>query len=123
MKIHSIFFFIILTTILPVQAENIRHGDIRADNPSMAWDRKIEQWVTVEQFWLNYAQERGGITWGRSATYPEFRKVREHDTFMVRLASGPCLMEFFHTRWRRANDVRRWDPLFTNYGGCSDVFK
>lgn len=32
-------------------------------------------------------------------------------------------MEFFHNRWRRANDVRRWDPLFNEHGGCPDVFK
>ena len=41
---------------------------------------------------------------------------------MVEVKSGLCLMEFFHTRWRRANDVRRWDDRFNEYAGCAKVF-
>ena len=41
---------------------------------------------------------------------------------MVELAQGPCLMEFFHSRWRRANDVRRWDESHNEFGGCPYVF-
>ncbi len=41
---------------------------------------------------------------------------------IIEVESGPCLMEFFHTRWRRANDVRRWVAAFNEYGGCPDVF-
>ena len=29
---------------------------------------------------------------------------------------------FFHSRWRRANDVRRWNPQFNEVLGCSVVF-
>lgn len=76
----------------------------------------------IEAFWLEYAQANGGITWGRSAQYPEYDKVQEGDTFMVELSQGPCLMEFFHQRWRRANDVRRWHPSINEYGGCPYVF-
>ena len=32
------------------------------------------------------------------------------------------LMYFFHRRWRRANDVWRWDPSFNRYSGCATVF-
>jgi len=31
-------------------------------------------------------------------------------------------MEFIHERWRRANDVRRWDDAFNDYAGCPHVF-
>ncbi|WP_315980401.1 hypothetical protein [Aliamphritea spongicola] len=49
--------------------------------------------------------------------------VRELDVFMVELDSGVCLMQFYHQRWRRANDVRRWSPEFNSLAGCPDVFK
>jgi hypothetical protein len=32
-------------------------------------------------------------------------------------------MALFHSRWRRANDVRRWDPKFNDYAGCPEVFE
>ena len=76
----------------------------------------------IEAFWLEYANANGGITWGRSAEYPEYEKVQEGDTFMVEVAQGPCLMEFFHNRWRRANDVRRWHQSINEFGGCPYVF-
>ncbi|MDX1406343.1 MAG: hypothetical protein R3192_17540, partial [Woeseiaceae bacterium] len=64
----------------------------------------------------------GGLTWGRRTDYPPYDQVDELDTMIIELESGPCLMEFFHTRWRRANDVRRWDAAFNEYGGCPNVF-
>lgn len=76
----------------------------------------------VEKFWERYIASRGGLSWERSATYPEYDKVKEGDTFMVVLEQGPCLMEFFHNRWRRANDVWRWGEDMNNYGGCPYVF-
>ena len=78
--------------------------------------------VDIETFWQQYADANGGLTWGKSTTYPEYEKVREGDTLLIQLAQGPCLMEFFHSRWRRANDVRRWDPSVNEYGGCPYVF-
>ena len=60
--------------------------------------------------------------WGAKEVYPEYDKVQENDTLLIQTESGPCLMEFFHQRWRRANDVRRWDKAFNEYGGCSTVF-
>ena len=76
----------------------------------------------IEAFWIEYANANGGITWGRSSEYPEYEKVKEGDTFMVEVAQGPCLMEFFHNRWRRANDVRRWHQSINDFGGCPYVF-
>ena len=80
------------------------------------------QGVDVEAFWQQYADSKGGITWGKSSEYPEYDKVREGDTFWVEMSEGPCLMELFHSRWRRANDVRRWHPSVNDHGGCPYVF-
>ena len=75
----------------------------------VAWDAKKRSWVSIEQFWLNYAAANGGLTWGQSDQYPPYAQVKEYNTFMAEVPGGMCLMEFFHSRWRRANDVRRWD--------------
>ena len=87
-----------------------------------AWDAENREWVDAVSFWERYADRRGGLTWGRRTDYPPYADVKEFDTMIIELDSGPCLMEFFHTRWRRANDVRRWDPAFNDYGGCPHVF-
>lgn len=79
--------------------------------------------VDVEKVWMNYAKSKGGITWGMSKEYPEYEKVKEGDTLLIQLEQGPCLMEFFHNRWRRANDVRRWGESVNAYGGCPHVFE
>lgn len=99
-------------------------GEVRtnADGSLEAWDAREEEWVNLEQFWDRYAARRGGLTWGRRFDYPRYQEVDELDTMIIELESGPCLMEFFHTRWRRANDVRRWDATFNEYGGCPYVF-
>lgn len=91
-------------------------------NALQAWDAEKQAWVMPVAFWYNYADRNGGLTWGRGADYPPYDEVNEHDTFMVETKAGPCLMEFFHSRWRRANDVRRWDLKFTDYAGCPHVF-
>lgn len=99
--------------------QNLADGAVKS---SKAWDASHKQWVSLEQFWLNFAEREGGLTWGRSDTYPEYDKVNEFDTFMVETSQGPCLMQFFHSRWRRANDVQRWDDAFNEYQGCPYVF-
>lgn len=78
--------------------------------------------VAVETLWENYTKAKGGLTWAKSASYPDYSRVNEGDTFMAELKQGPCLMEFFHSRWRRANDVRRWHDSVNAYGGCPYVF-
>lgn len=118
----------ILTVLLVLSSQTVAQtadGQIKTDTEGarLAWDVTEQQWVTLEQFWLNYAQRRGGLTWGRGNRYPPYDQVSELDTFLVETEYGPCLMEFFHTRWRRANDVRRWDPAFNEYAGCPHVFE
>jgi hypothetical protein len=100
-----------------------RDGELRQHmNQLQAWDAEQQQWLMPVEFWQQYAARRGGLSWGRGAIYPPYGEVKEHDTFMVETTAGPCLMEFFHGRWRRANDVRRWDTKFTHYAGCPHVF-
>ena len=106
------------------QETDTRDGKMRvtADDNREAWDARNAEWVPVETFWLRYADRRGGLTWGRRTSLPPYNEVKELDTMIWELDSGPCLMEFFHRRWRRANDVRRWDTGFNDYGGCPHVF-
>lgn len=81
-----------------------------------------QQGVDIEKFWQRYVKANGGLTWQESTEYPDYSKVSEGDTFLVKLPQGTCLMEFFHSRWRRANDVRRWDDSVNEYGACPYVF-
>lgn len=97
--------------------EGTNKASSKADNVIWA------QGTDIEKFWRNYALSKGGLTWGESTTYPEYNKVEEGDTLLIQLKQGPCLMEFFHSRWRRANDVRRWDDSVNLYGGCPYVFE
>ncbi|MCG8669017.1 MAG: hypothetical protein MI867_06355 [Pseudomonadales bacterium] len=91
----------------------------QAKSETVVWNPGVD----VEAFWQDYAKTKGGLTWGKSSSYPEYEKVKEGDTLLIQLEQGPCLMEFFHSRWRRANDVRRWDPSINEYGGCPYVFE
>ncbi|GAA5213218.1 hypothetical protein ACFSJ3_00245 [Corallincola platygyrae] len=99
-------------------------GEVRQTSAGslVAWDESKAEWVDIETFWLRYAEANGGLTWGKSREYPEYDKVKEFDKLLIELDQGNCLMEFFHSRWRRANDVRRWDDAFNEYGGCPFVF-
>lgn len=89
---------------------------------TQAWNASAQQWQHPVEFWRAYAATRGGITWGQRQDYPPYAQVKELDTLLIELPSGLCLMEFFHSRWRRANDVRRWDDDFNRYGSCARVF-
>ena len=106
------------------QSEELTDGEVRtvANGGFEAWDLQNTEWVDLETFWIRYTDRRGGLTWGRRTDYPPYEQVNELDTMIIEVESGPCLMEFFHTRWRRANDVRRWDAAFNEYAGCPDVF-
>ncbi len=75
-----------------------------------------------ENFWLEAAEQASGKHWGQGSEYPEYRLVGEHDTVLVVLPQGSCLMYFFHERWRRAQDVRRWDEAQNELLGCPHVF-
>ena len=88
----------------------------------VAWDAVNEQWLGPEDFWRSFAERKRGRVWPSSKEFPPYADVSEHDTFLYLVESGPCLMYFFHRRWRRANDVWRWGEEFNQYGGCPRVF-
>ena len=99
------------------------HGEVSLkDGKQQAWDDRDKKFVSLEQFWRDYAKRTGGLTWGQSSKYPPYNEVKEHDLFMVEIGNEICLMEFFHDRWRRANDVRRWDLAFNEFSACAKVF-
>lgn len=101
-----------------------RDGQIHVldDGSFLAWDVPSAQWVSPDAFWKVYADRASGRNWGSGSEFPPYEEVNEHDTFLVQLESGTCLMYFFHTRWRRANDVRRWGDEFNEYSACPYVF-
>ena len=92
------------------------------DGSFVAWDSVNEQWLSPEDFWQSFAARERGRIWPSGTEFPPYQQVKEHDTFLYQVESGPCLMYFFHRRWRRANDVWRWGPEFNDYGGCPRVF-
>lgn len=96
-----------------------------APKPSGEANQRITftEGTDIEAFWQQYAESKGGLTWGESSSYPEYDQVKEGDTILIHVAQGPCLMEFFHSRWRRANDVWRWSDTVNEYGGCPHVFE
>lgn len=96
---------------------------IRHDASFLAWDSVSQGWYSLEEFWIRFSERRRGNMWPSSTEFPPYTEVNEHDTILLRTKNGPCLMYFFHTRWRRANDVWRWAPEFSSYGGCPNVFE
>ena len=125
MRHYTIIIIFALTLSNAVgQSDDLTDGIVRtvANGGLEAWDLQNTEWVNLETFWIRYSDRRGGLTWGRRTDYPPYERVNELDTMIIEVESGPCLMEFFHTRWRRANDVRRWDAAFNEYGGCPHVF-
>lgn len=86
------------------------------------FDAAAGAWVSPDAFWDAYALRAGGRHWGRGADYPPYAEVSEFDTFLVEIDGATCLMQFFHARWRLANDVRRWNDRFNAHGACPRVF-
>ena len=95
---------------------------ITANDTWQVFDAEQNAWVTPDEFWQNFADRKGGLTWGTRRDYPEYAKVKEFDTLLLETDDGTCLLMFFHTRWRRANDVRRWHDKFNDYSACPKVF-
>ena len=125
MHTKALLFALFLLSGIAVAADEAgtRDGQLREHAGSwQAWDLQQGQWLGVVDFWRAYADRRGGITWGENTNYPPYEQVNELDTFLVQLPAGPCLMEFWHARWRIANDVRRWDTRFNDLLGCPQVF-
>jgi hypothetical protein len=124
----NILLTIFLTMTFVVFAEPsklLKHGMVREnfEQKIETWNENTKSWGTIEEFWLSHANKQGGLTWGKSKSYPDYSKVKEFDSLLIELPQGLCLMEFYHTRWRRANDVRRWDDAFNEYSACPYVFE
>lgn len=102
-----------------------RDGQVNAleDGGFVAWDAGNRQWVDADTFWKNFAARGRGRNWPSGREFPPYSAVNEHDSFLYNSENGPCLMYFFHARWRRANDVWRWGDEFNEYGGCARVFE
>lgn len=111
---YSLFIFTLFVSSLSLSQDD----NVSGDTQTTIWNSDSN----IELFWQQYTESKGGLTWRKSSIYPEYDKVSEGDTFLVELKQGPCLMEFFHSRWRRANEVRRWDESINSYGGCPFVF-
>lgn len=115
--------FSLASALAQSQLEQKQHGEITVESGvTMAWNQHQNKLQGPLEFWQSHAKLIGSTYWGESTVYPNYDDVKEHDTFLVRVPSGVCLMEFFHQRWRRANDVRRWDDKFNEIEACADVF-
>ncbi|MFT6030495.1 MAG: hypothetical protein ACI8O8_002240 [Oleiphilaceae bacterium] len=119
-EMRLIFTIFMVFFILPISAWADKNQEIQLveDVVEVTWKSGMD----VETFWMKYADSKGGLTWGKTATYPEYAKVKEGDTLLIQVKQGLCLMEFFHSRWRTANNVRRWHESINTYGGCPYVF-
>ena len=111
--------------LVSIQSAAATNGEVRQSVGlgMQAWHSQSEQWLTLEAFWDDYANKHQHKHWPSSVTYPKYEELNEGDTFLVQLKDSSCLMEFYHSRWRRANDVRRWDNAFNAYGACPFVFE
>ena len=115
----TIIFLLIILHSIRLCASDHQHVDDHVHSDS---DIQWSQILDVEQFWQDYADSKGGLTWGIAHEYPDYSLLKEGDTILIELPQGRCLMEFFHSRWRRANDVWRWHQSFNDYDGCPYVF-
>jgi hypothetical protein len=99
-------------------------GTARSADPRFeVFDAVRGEWLAPEAFWSAFAARSGGRDWGRGADYPPYAEVGEFDTFLVEIDGETCLMQFFHARWRLANDVQRWNQRLNDYGACPRVFE
>lgn len=101
-----------------------RDGEVRTleNGTFVAWVATDKVWLDPLAFWKNFAERGRGRNWPSDSSYPRYADVNENDAFLVQTRDGPCLMYFWHTRWRRANDVWRWGDEFNAFGGCAGVF-
>lgn len=122
MKISVLLFLYLL--VISVQAQEHKNGFVSKspEGKLLAWDVKKSEWSSIELFWKSFAKSNETKYWGQLNTYPNYGDVNEFDTVLIQLKEGTCLMQFFHSRWRRANDVQRWHDAFNEYSGCPYVF-
>jgi 23S rRNA G2069 N7-methylase RlmK/C1962 C5-methylase RlmI len=100
------------------------HGFVnKSDSGTLqAWNADKNEWTDIDSFWNNFAKTNKAKSWGITDTYPNYGEVKEFDTLVIELKQGTCLMQFYHARWRRANDVQRWHDEFNEYSACPYVF-
>jgi len=122
LRLLMVLFSVLLLGACETRPKTVQHGEFQEPNSELVWNDETKKWVSPIDFWLYEAKMRGGLTWGLGSVYPDYHQVAEFDTFLVELPSGKCLMAFYPSRWRRANDVWRWDDAFNDYSACPDVF-
>lgn len=110
--------------ITNVHAAAPEHGFVKKSDSGtlQAWNAEKNEWSDIDLFWQNFAKTNKAKSWGVADTYPNYGEVNEFDTLVIELKQGTCLMQFYHARWRRANDVQRWDDAFNEYSACPYVF-
>jgi hypothetical protein len=120
---HLPWLFLALAGAANAAAPPPADGTARAAGAQFeVFDAARGAWVAPEAFWSSFVARGGGRDWGRGADYPPYAEVGEFDTFLVEIDGKACLMQFFHQRWRLANDVQRWNDRFNAYGACPRVF-
>lgn len=119
-----LIIFILCFCVSSIQAQEREHGfvNVSASGEHQVWNGANNEWNSVALFWQHFTKTNEGKAWGRISEYPNYDEVNEFDTLIITLKDGACLMQFYHSRWRRANDVQRWDDAFNKYGGCPYVF-
>ena len=121
-NIRKIFFASCLLILSVSSLNAMENGEVKLQNgKEVVWNEDTKSWLSIEDFWRAHAEENGGLTWKDSTTFPPYNDVNEFDLFMAKNDQGICLMEFFHSRWRRANDVRRWDDKFNEFEACTTI--
>jgi len=120
----TLFIFILCFMITNVHAKETDHGFVnKSDSGTLqVWNAERNEWSDIDSFWKNFAKTNQAKSWGVTDTYPTYGEVNEFDTLVIKLKQGSCLMQFYHGRWRRANDVQRWDDAFNDYSACPYVF-
>jgi hypothetical protein len=120
--VHGFVALLSITVADRAHAET-QHGQASdAGDSFVAYEAHTSRWLTPDEFWRAHIEQQRGHHWGQGERYPPYADVDEHDTFLVVVDGRTCLMEFFHRRWRRANDVWRWNDRFNTYGACAVVF-
>ncbi len=126
MKYYIVLFLLIVECsygqiVLP-PGDQDGQVNVQVNGNFLAWDAVEKRWLDAAAFWQAFAKRGRGRVWPSGTQFPPYAELNEHDTFMYEREGRSCLMVFFHTRWRRANDVWRWGPEFNEFGSCPQVF-
>jgi hypothetical protein len=125
MKLFMVLFLYLVVATAQAQSQTPVHGMVKenAGSKLQVWNDENSEWTDLDTFWVDFAKSNDAKYWGQTDTYPNYDDVKQFDTVLIQIEQGNCLMQFFHSRWRRANDVQRWDDAFNEYAGCPSVFE